>query len=117
MYQKVMIVGRLSADPTFKVHDGTDCASFTVVSQIGNHTPLWADVTVWGYHAANTHKYLEKGSVVLITGRPKLTAFIAKDGVARANLAINADNVTFLPSAQRQAEPENELAPDNELPF
>ncbi len=56
----------------------------------------WFRVAVWGRQAENCAKYLSKGRQVLVVGRVSASAFIGREGDARASLEVNAISVQFL---------------------
>lgn len=109
-YQKIIIVGRLGADPQMRyTPSGDPVTSFSVATDRQHNgadgakvkETTWFRVSVWGKQAESCNQYLAKGKQVLVEGR-----LIADDkggprvyeaqGEKRASFEINADTVRFL---------------------
>ena len=63
----------------------------------------WFRVSVFDRQAENCHRYLRRGSKVLVAGRVKSDAFMGQDGQPRASLNVRANTVKFLDSRDDQA--------------
>ena len=102
-------------------------------------------VVVWARRAEVCNEYLKKGSPVFVEGRLQSRSWDAPDGTKRSTLEVIAQNVQFLPRGQARQEEtpepaesdpaifedhpsppsgkgsvsvsENELQPDNDVPF
>lgn len=101
--QKIFIVGNLTKDPEMRTtQNGIAVCSFNVAvnrRQGGNGENAEADffrVTAWRQLGQICHQYLAKGKKVSVVGSVSASAYIGNDGLARANLEINADEVEFL---------------------
>jgi len=97
---KVLIVGRLTRDPELRTtKSGASVTSFGLASnrnyksQDGelHRDTVFVDVTAWGTLAELTHKFLAKGTEVLIEGSLRLDQW-EKDGDKRSKLYINLDS-------------------------
>lgn len=61
---------------------------------------MWVQVVTFGALAEDCAEGIDKGARVLVTGRPKLERWEAKDGGERTTLVILADAVGIKPRAQ-----------------
>jgi len=115
MYQKVVIVGNLGADPEMRyMPNGTAVTNFNVAtnqrwtdkaSGEPREETTWFRVSVWGRQAETANEYLAKGRRVLIegrlrpdpeTGRPRV--FTRQDGTVGASFDLTASDVRFMGS-------------------
>jgi single-strand DNA-binding protein len=69
----------------------------------------WTSVKVWGERAEKLAPYVNKGTKLLVSGRPEARAFKANDGTAKAELIVHATEIEFL-SAKGQHEDISELS-------
>ena len=107
---KTFIIGNLTRDPQLRSVNGRDgpvsVCDFTVAVNRrngGNNGQQEADffkVTVWRDLADVCKQYLAKGRKVGIIGPVSASAYVGNDGVARASLEIQADDVEFLTPKQ-----------------
>ena len=112
MYQKVIIIGNLGADPEMRyTPNGDAVTSFNVATnrkwtgrdgQPGEET-CWFRVSVWGKQAEACNQYLAKGRQVLVegnltpdreTGRPRI--WTSSDGQPGTSYELRAFTVRFL---------------------
>lgn len=131
---KVLIIGNLTRDPELrsvkdKKGQSISVCDFTVAVNKGYGESKKTDffkVTTWRGLADTCHQYLSKGKKVYVSGPIEASAYISKDGEARANLEINAEDIEFLSNKTEAAEPEtipNEptnipaVETDEEIPF
>lgn len=100
---KVMLVGRLGADPEVRAtQGGTSVVDLRLATserrksgdQWTDHTE-WHTVTVWGRRAETCGQYLRKGSQVGVEGRLQ-TDTVERDGERRYYTKVVADSVEFL---------------------
>ena len=134
MYQRIVIVGNLGADPEMRyTPSGKPVTTLRVAanrrwtdSEGNSHDETtWFRVAVWGRQAETCNQYLSKGRQVLIEGRlnpdqsgnPRV--WTGSDGVARASYEVSALTVRFLGRREERA-PEvglGEELPEEEIPF
>jgi len=100
-FNQVTLVGRLVAKPeTRYTPQGTAVLDITVVinDKVGqNEVVTFVDTTVWGVTAENVSKYLDKGSLVLVSGRLHQDKWVDKEsGGNRSKLKVIANRVVFL---------------------
>ena len=113
MYQKLIIIGRLSSDPTMRyTQDGTPVTSFSIavnkkwtVDGEKREQVTWFRVSAWRKLAETCNQYLEKGRLVLVegelegdreSGSPRV--WTDNSGEARASFEMTAKHVRFLDS-------------------
>jgi single-strand DNA-binding protein len=100
---KVMLIGHLGSDPTFKKINEYDLCTFSIatsenwVDKTGQkqQSTEWHNVEVWGKLALLCNEYLQKGSLVYIEGALKTTKSESEKGV-RYFTNVNAKKVNFL---------------------
>ena len=107
---KLTIIGNLTRDPELRSVNGRDGAvsvcDFTVAvnrrqtsQQRANGQQPEADffrVTAWRGLGENASKYLAKGRKVAVVGSVSVSTYTGNDGVTRATLEVNADDIEFL---------------------
>lgn len=102
---KVILVGRLGADPEVKtLESGTKVSSIRLATserykdRNGNQqeSTEWHNVVLWRGLADITEKYLNKGDQVYIEGRIKTRKWTDKDGNDRYSTDIVANEMTML---------------------
>jgi len=107
-FNSITIVGNLGRDPEQRsIGDGErTVTSFPVATSRRYKTrdgqdkedTQWHSVQVWGPQGENCAKYLNKGSLVLVTGEMRYRKYTGKDDVERISAEISADKVQFLSS-------------------
>ena len=104
MFNKVIMMGNLTAEPEIKyTAQGTSLCKLNLASnrkyKVGEETKesvCFIGVTVWGAQADNCAKYLVKGQQVLVEGRLDYEQWETDDGQKRSKHIINATSVIFL---------------------
>jgi len=100
---KVILIGRLGADPELRAVGDTHVANFSIATnekwtdKAGEKQERteWHRVAVWGKSAENAAKYLAKGREVYIEGKIQTHSY-EKDGTTRYATDIKADKVVFI---------------------
>lgn len=101
---KVILIGRLGADPEIRQTSGGPVCNLRIATsekwtdREGNkkeHTE-WHSVTVWGRQAENCGRYLAKGREVYVEGRLKSREYEDKDGNSRKVWDVVAQSVQFI---------------------
>lgn len=131
-YNKVTLVGNLTREIDLKEVNGTQVADLGLAlnESYKNKEGEWVDkavfvdVVIWGPQAANSAKYLSKGSPVLIDGGLQLDTWESKEGEKRSKLRVRANRVVFLGSNQGSQEGSTPIPSgagvdddDSQLPF
>ena len=103
MINRVVLVGRLTADPELrKTNSGTSVASFTVAvdnamkNPDGSRATCFVNCSIFNAQADNVAKFTRKGSMVGVEGRLNQRRFQRKDGTNASVLEVIADTVRFL---------------------
>ena len=122
---KIMITGRLTADPDLRyLPDGRAVCHFQIASNKrykDKNTGEWVDapptfirVTTWGASAEGLGERLRKGNAVFVEGSIQSRAWETPEGQKRSVIEINAmkvQNLTRLPG-ERVEEPNEEVKGD-----
>lgn len=102
---KVVLVGRLTKDPTLTFAQGTGTAvcKFTIAvnrryKKEGQPEADFLPVTVFGKTAEATANYMVKGSQISISGNIQTSNYMNKDNIKVYKTEIIADEVDFLDS-------------------
>ena len=142
---KVMLIGRLGADPEMRyTPSGQAVATFNVATnevwkdKEGNlqERTDWHRVVVWRHLAERANEYLKKGSRVYIEGQLQTRSWEDKDNVKRYTTEVVARDMQFLDARGDSAssksgggdtgaaplpadsEPKSgDLGPEDDLPF
>ncbi len=102
---KVIIVGRLGADPELKsVGNGQNVARLSIATSENwtgkdgqkQERTEWHRVVVWGRQAENCAKHLAKGRQVFVEGRLQTRSWEDQQGQKKYATEIVANNVQFL---------------------
>lgn len=111
MLNKVMVIGRLGADPEVKTLSTSKVVTnFTVATserwqdKDGNKSEKteWHKVVIWGKLAEICGKILSKGSLVYIEGKLQTRSWDDQSGQKKYATEIVATSVTFLDSKGKQ---------------
>ena len=123
---KVMLIGRLGADPEVRyTPTGISYARLSVatsepyVDKDGNRQEMteWHKVIAWRKLAEICGQYLTKGRLVYIEGRLRTRTW-EQDGVKRSATEIEAQDMQILDAAKARPELEEDNAPPlDDLPF
>ena len=94
---KVILIGRLTADPELK-KTGSDLsvASFTVAINRNQDEADFINVVAWEKNAENAKKYLAKGSQVAVDGRIQTRSYEDKDGNKKYVTEVVANSIEFI---------------------
>jgi len=104
MFNKVIMVGNLTADPELRyTAQGTAVATVRIAvnskyrsGEEMKEEALFIDVVVWGKQGESCSQYLSKGRQVLVEGRLQERSWESSDGQKRSKMEIVANNVKFL---------------------
>ena len=115
MLNRVILVGRLVADPELRyTPSGVPVASFRLAvdrqfkSQGGERETDFINIVAWRRSAEFAANYLGKGRLVAVEGRLQIRQWTTQDGQRRTTAEVVADNVQGLdrPREQGAAMPE-----------
>lgn len=103
MLNRVIVIGRLTADPVLRyTQSGLAVCTFTLAvdrpfkGQNGEKETDFLDVQAWRKQGENCANYLTKGKMAAVDGRIQVRTYEAKDGSKRKAVEIVAENVVFL---------------------
>lgn len=111
------IIGNLVRDPeTGTTQNGVNWCRFTVAvrkkrAREGEQDADFMQVTAWRGLGDTCAKYLAKGRKVCVTGESRAGAWIGRDGSAKGQIEITAEDVEFLSPAGSRSEPTDADAP------
>lgn len=111
---KVVIVGRLTADPELRTTtSGTHVVSFSIATNRN-----WTDkdgarkeetefhnIVAWGRQADVVNQFSKKGSLILIEGRLQTRSWEGKDGQTRRTTEIVAERIQLGPRSAGRGKP------------
>lgn len=122
--------GRLGADAELgATPDGTPVVNFSLAVDTkrkgGEKTTMWVKGRIWRERAEKVHRYLKKGTFLVISGYPHTEAWIDKtDGKARSQIVLDVTELTFGGGGDReeaQASSHGRVQPsgdfDDDIPF
>ncbi len=102
---RVILAGNLTRDPELRyTPGGSPVAHFRIAvskkwrgkdGELKSETGFFP-IVVWNQTAQNCHKFLTKGSPVLIEGRLRVDSFVGRDGNKRFITEVIGDTVSFL---------------------
>ena len=102
MFNQVVLIGRLTADPELKTtNSGTAVCSFTLAvdrqfkDQNGNKQVDFLNVVTWKGTAEFVSKFFRKGSAFGVAGSVQTRTWTDKDGNKRTTTEIVADRAFF----------------------
>lgn len=119
---KVIIVGRLGADPEVKEVSPTATVARLSLATSENWTDKegqkqerteWHRVVVWGRLAEICGKYLSKGRQVYVEGRLQTRSWEDQQGQKRYTTEVVATNVQFLGGANESRDQSNYGGPQD----
>lgn len=100
-----IITGRLTKDPLFtKGRESTSDRVWFVLAipnfELKDKEPDYVPVTMWGVHAQNAAKYLEKGQQVTVKGRIEIRR-VEKDGITKDFFGVRGTRIQYGPKARK----------------
>ena len=102
MLNRVILVGRLVADPELKTTgSGISVTSFRIavdrsyVKQGEERKADFIDIVCWRQQAEFVCRYFGKGSLIAVEGQLQTRTYQAKDGSNRYVVEVVADNISF----------------------
>jgi len=107
---KILILGRLTKDPDYKVTpNGASVVNFDVATneRWKNKQGEWEEsveyhkIVVWGKSADACNSYLKKGREVFVEGKIETRKWQDKEGKDRYTTEIKAAKVDFLGSGEK----------------
>jgi len=125
-YNRVILVGRLTADPVIKyTPDNTPVASFTLAVDRGysksgqNSNVDFIPIESWRDRADFASKYLTKGMLVLVEGKLVIRKWTDQSGNKRTFANVRADRIQFMEKKANRYEnniDNNDFVPPTDIP-
>lgn len=113
MLNKVILMGRLTADPELKqTPNGVSVASFRLAcdrnyaDKSGNKGCDFINIVAWRNTAEFISRYFQKGRMIVVEGAIQTRSYTDKDGNKRTAFEVVADQVYFAdskPAGERPA--------------
>lgn len=106
---KLTIIGNLTRDPELRTtQSGVSVCTFDVAVNRrrkveGQPEADYFHVSAWRERGEVCANYLQKGRKVCVIGPVSVTTYTGSDGVTKARLEVQADEVEFLSSANAEA--------------
>ena len=119
---KIILIGRLGADPTQKSTSYGAVVNFPMATgrkvkgQAEDGTPTereetqWHRIVVWGKQGEACAQYLQKGATVFVEGALKTRKYEDAEGRERISVEVIADQVSFLRTMKRIGAPAEGMA-------
>lgn len=128
MLNRVILMGRLAADPELRsTNSGTNVATFRVgVSRDYDREQTdWINVVAWRQTAEFVANYFSKGSMIALEGSLQSRQYQDKNGNNRTAYEVAADRVWFAESKGGNQKPDvepglsdyEEVEDNGDLPF
>lgn len=103
MVNKVILMGRLCADPDFKqTPSGVSVCRIRIAvnrpfvnKTSGEREADFIGITCWKNTAEFVDRYFRKGSMIIVEGSLKNNDYTDQNGVKHYSMTVQADNVTF----------------------
>jgi single-strand DNA-binding protein len=110
MLNRVVLIGRLTADPVLRyTQSGTAVGSFTLAvnrmhtNQNGEQETDFIPIVTWGKTAENCGQYLHKGRLAAVDGRLQIRTYENREGQKVRVAEVVAYLVRFLERSQKNA--------------
>ncbi|HHU60553.1 MAG TPA: single-stranded DNA-binding protein [Natronincola sp.] len=117
MLNKIILIGRLVADPQLRyTQSGIAVTNFTLavdrpfVSQGGEREADFIDIVTWRKQAEICANHLNKGRLVAVEGRLQVRSYDDQNGIRRKAAEVVADQVRFLDRARSGESEQSESA-------
>ena len=135
MVNKVMLIGRLGADPEIRyTPSGAEVATFRMATSESwtnksgekEERTEWHRIVAWRGLAKICGEFLSKGKLVYVEGRLRTRSWEDRDGNKRTTTEVEASDMKMLGGAgeasRKAKEPEAESAPpaakeEEDIPF
>jgi single-strand DNA-binding protein len=102
MMNRVVLMGRITADPELKtIANGTSVTNFSIavdkayVKQGEERKTDFFNIVAWRSTAEFICKYFSKGSLIALDGQLQSRTYQAKDGTNRYIVEVQVDNAFF----------------------
>lgn len=122
MLNKVILMGRLCADPDFRqTQNGVAMCRIRVAvdrgytsKSTGERQADFISVLCWRQQAEFVSRYFRKGSMIIVEGRLQNSDYTDANGVKHYSMEVQADNVSFGETRAAAQASGNYTAPSNQ---
>ena len=123
-FNKVILIGNMTADPELKqTAGGVSVCSFSIAvnrrfakADQGQQNVDFINIVTWRQQAEFVSRYFKKGNPILICGQLQTRSWNDNQGQKRYTTEVVADEVSFVASAAQNAAPQapagNAYTPD-----
>lgn len=108
---KVILIGRLTRDPEFKMINQTGLVNFSIANNrifMSNNEKReevnFFDCEAWGRLADTLKQYASKGTKLAIEGRLKQNTWSTPEGKKASRVSIHVESFQFLGGGQQQGQ-------------
>ena len=105
MYNRAILIGRLTADPELRqTPNGISVCTFSIAinrrftSKDGERQADFIDIVAWRSQAEFVSRYFNKGGLILVEGTIQTRRYTDKNDQKRTAVEVVADNVSFVGS-------------------
>ncbi len=109
MYNRIVLIGRMTADPELKyTPQGTAVVNFRIAvdrpfaNKQGERETDFIDIVAWRQSAEFASNYLNKGRLVLVEGRLQIRDWQTKEGEKRRTAEVQVDHLRALDRPREQ---------------
>ena len=120
MINRIVLIGRLTADPELRqTPNGVAVTTFTLAvdrpftKKNGEKETDFIRIVTWRGLAENCAKYLKKGRLAAVDGRLQIRSFNNDEGKRVTISEVIADNVRFLESSKKETTDKQKLSADD----
>lgn len=110
MINKVILMGRLTADPELKqTQSGISFLRFSIAvnrqykADNGERQTDFINIVAWRQTAEFVSRYFHKGTPITVVGSLRNNNYTGQNGVKRYSMEVLADNVDFVPKSSDSA--------------
>lgn len=99
MYNRVILIGRLTKDPEVKQTTNDNAVTGFVLAVNRSHDKEQVDfieVVAWKGLAETVGKFLKKGRLIAVEGKIQVSNYTNKEGKKRSRTFVLADEIKFL---------------------
>lgn len=113
-FNKVILIGNMTADPELKqTTSGVSVCNFTIAvnrrfnksNDQGQQTVDFINIVSWRQQAEFVSRYFKKGNPILVCGQLQTRKWNDQQGQSRTSVEVQADEVSFVGSANTGAAP------------
>ena len=115
MFNEITLVGRLGADPTYKVTgSGKEVCEVSIATTRINKETDWHRITAWEKKAALLRDHTKKGDLILVKGELQISNWEDSEGAKRQKTQVMVRDIKLFPKGNNGSQ-ETETAPRKEF--